>query len=42
MKIRDLLKDKNIKIVTSKDALLEIVPINWSEDIIIINHIHTI
>lgn len=34
MKIRDLLKYKNIKIVSSKDALLEIVTVDWSKDVV--------
>ena len=34
MKIRDLLNDKNIKIVSSKDDLLEIISIDWSKDIV--------
>lgn len=34
IKIIYLLKDKNIKIVSSKDALSEIVTVDWSKDVV--------
>ncbi|ETJ38569.1 hypothetical protein Q604_UNBC07345G0002 [human gut metagenome] len=30
----DMIKDKNIEVISSKNALKDVAPINWSKDVL--------